>query len=123
MNRLKTKKPVSQFLIWLPLLCSSSLYGQTTAEAIVAGCTASLSRCSCTARCSADAAGSSEVSAAKSVDAVSSQHPRLTQSDAEKLAIKNNPRSVWHGCLHWHSIRSFVKPGPQSCRQESPALR
>jgi outer membrane protein len=93
MNRLKTKKPVSQFLIWLPLLCSSSLYGQATGGKQLLP---DAPQVSLVALAQQDAApmqqGSSEVSAAKSVDAVSSQHPRLTQSDAEKLAIKNNPR-------------------------------
>ena len=93
MNRLKTKKPVSQFLIWLPLLCSSSLYGQTTGGKQLLP---DAPQVSLVALAQQDAApmqqGSSEVSAAKSVDAVSSQHPRLTQSDAEQLAIKNNPR-------------------------------
>jgi outer membrane protein len=93
MNRLKTKKPVSQFLIWLPLLCSSSLSGQTTGGKQLLP---DAPQVSLVALAQQDAApmqqGSSEVSAAKLVDAVSSQHPRLTQSDAEQLAIKNNPR-------------------------------
>ena len=41
--------------------------------------------------------GSNGVPAAQPVDAASSLHPRLTQSDAERLAIKDNPRvSVAH---------------------------
>jgi outer membrane protein len=93
MNRLKTKRPVSQFLIWLALLCSGSLSGQTTGARQLLP---DAPQVSLVALAQQDAVPmqqrSSEVSAAKSVDAVSSQHPRLTQSDAEKLAIKNNPR-------------------------------
>jgi outer membrane protein len=98
MNQLKTRKPVSRFLIWLALLCSGTLYGQTTSSKQLLP---DAPQVSLVALVQQDAApmqqGSSEVSAAQPMSAVSSQKPRLTQSDAEKLAIKNNPRvSVAH---------------------------
>jgi outer membrane protein len=98
MNQLKTRKPVSRILIWLALLCSGTLYGQTTSSKQLLP---DAPQVSLVALVQQDAApmqqGSSEVSAAQPMSAVSSQKPRLTQSDAEKLAIKNNPRvSVAH---------------------------
>lgn len=93
MNSVKTTKPISQFLIWLALICSSSLSGQTTSAKQLLP---DAPQVSLVALVQQDAApmqqGSSGVSATKPVDSVSTPHPLLTQSDAERLAIKNNPR-------------------------------
>ncbi len=93
MNRLKAKTLIPPFLIWLALLCSGFLSAQTKdARQLLPDAPET----SLVALAEQNAApmqqGSSEVSASQSVDTVSNQRPRLTQYDAEKLAIKNNPR-------------------------------
>lgn len=93
MNRLKAKTLIPPFLIWLALLCSGFLSAQTKdARQLLPDAP----QTSLVALAEQNAApmqqGSSEVSASQSVDTVSNQRPRLTQYDAEKLAIKNSPR-------------------------------
>ena len=93
MKRLKTRKPFSKFLFAFAALCSGTLIGQTTkAEpqlpdapqvALVA-----LAQQSATPI----EQGFSDVSAAQASSSASGQLPRLTQADAERLAVKNNPR-------------------------------
>ncbi|MGA3081997.1 MAG: hypothetical protein ABSD44_11510, partial [Terracidiphilus sp.] len=82
-----------KLLIVLAVVCPAALYGQTStvAQQLPDAPPAPL-----VARAQQTTAlmpqGFNDVPAAQSGDAVSGQRPRLTQPDAEKLAIKNNPR-------------------------------
>jgi len=98
MNCTKDRKLCSAFLLALLFICSGPLSGQATSArpqlpdapdvALLALAPQSVTPMRL---------GFSDVSAAQSGDAASRLRPRLTQSDAEKLAIKNNPRvSVAH---------------------------
>ena len=70
-----------------------SVWTDNEREAAVAGCAASFARRPCATRGNADAADQAGSNQAALADGEASDlHPRLTQSDAEKLAIKNNPR-------------------------------
>lgn len=93
MNLLKTRKPFSQFPIWLALLCSGFLSAQTKGARQLLP---DAPQTSFVALAKQNAApmrpGPSEASTAQLVDTLSNQRPHLTQSDAERLAIKNNPR-------------------------------
>jgi outer membrane protein len=88
----------SRFLIVVAVVCPAALYGQTSTVALqlpdapLAPLVALAQQSTMPMR-----QGFNDVSAAQSGDAASGQRPRLTQADAEKLAIKNNPRvSVAH---------------------------
>jgi outer membrane protein len=97
MKQLKTRQLFPRFCFALAVFCSSSLISQTSIAneqlpdapqvALVALAQQSAKPMQ---------QGSSDVPA-RAEAAVSGEHPRLMQSDAEKLAIKNNPRvSVAH---------------------------
>jgi outer membrane protein len=92
MKRLETQKPFAQFPFVFVILCSSSLFGQTTnakppvPDAPQVALVALAQHGTTPMR-----HGFGNVSTTQDEVAVSGQHPRLTQSDAEKLAIKNNP--------------------------------
>jgi len=88
----------SKLLTVLAVVCPTALYGQTSTVALqlpdapLAPFVALAQQTTMPMR-----QGFNAVSTAQSGDAASGQRPRLTQSDAEKLAIKNNPRvSVAH---------------------------
>lgn len=93
MNRPKIRKPFSKSLLTIAILCSSSLFGQMTSTkpklpdapqvALITSAEQSATPMQ---------QGLGDASAAQTEVAPSGQHPRLTQADAEKLAIKNNPR-------------------------------
>jgi outer membrane protein len=93
MTRMKIRMSFAKFPFVFVILCPSSLIGQTASAkpqlpeapqvALVA-----LAQQNATPM----QQGFGDVSVTKAEVAVSGQRPRLTQSDAEKLAIKNNPR-------------------------------
>jgi hypothetical protein len=88
-----------RFVLSLVSVCSMSLHGQDDRHHDAAsGCSSGLAYGPCAAKCNADAGGSIGQAAATQPDnAAPGQNPRLTQEDAEKMAIKNNPRvSVAH---------------------------
>jgi outer membrane protein len=93
MKRLKTRKPFFKFFFAFAILCSNSLFGQTTSakpqlpDAPQVALTA-LAEQSATPM----QQGFREVAEAQADSSASGQHPRLTQADAERLAVKNNPR-------------------------------
>jgi outer membrane protein len=93
MKRLKTQKLFPKSLCTIVILCSSSLFGQTT------GANPQLPDAPQVALAALAQQGKIPVQkkvggiqAAQADGTASEQRPRLTQSDAEKLAIKNNPR-------------------------------
>jgi outer membrane protein len=93
MKQLMTQWPFAQFPLVFVILCSSSLFGQTT------NAKPELPDAPQVALVALAQQGTTQmqqeygnVSAAQTEVTASAQHPRLTQSDAEKLAIKNNPR-------------------------------
>jgi outer membrane protein len=98
MNRLKTQRFCTEFLFALAFGCSIVLFGQTTsgntqlpdAPHVVLVAIAQQSALLMQQR-------AGNLPATQTEAATSGQRPRLTQADAEKLAIKNNPRvSVAH---------------------------
>ena len=93
MKRLKARKSFPRFLIMFAGLCSSLLFGQTTSAKPQLPdaphvALAALAEPSATPV----QQGFRDVSGAKANPSASGQLPRLTQADAEKLAVKNNPR-------------------------------
>ena len=67
--------------------------------------------------------GMSQAPAAPAGSAASAAHPRLTLADAEKMAIKNNPRvSVARLAGAWRSIRWCAKQEPPNCRPATASI-
>ncbi|MFZ1083845.1 MAG: TolC family protein [Terracidiphilus sp.] len=93
MKRLRSQCHFAQTTCLLVVICSSSLFGQSTnaspqlPDAPQAALVALAQQGTTPME-----QGSSDFSSTQAEVAASGQHPRLTQSDAEKLAIKNNPR-------------------------------
>jgi outer membrane protein len=93
MKRLKTQRPFVVLFFAFVILSASSLFGQTTnakpslpdapQEALVVLAQQEVPPMQ---------QRIGDIHAAQADGAAFSQHPRLTQSDAEQLAIKNNPR-------------------------------
>jgi outer membrane protein len=93
MKRLKARKSFLRFFIIFASLCSSLLFGQTTSAPSQLPdapqvALAALAEPSATEM----PQGFRDVSGAQAKSSASGQLPRLTQADAEKLAIRNNPR-------------------------------
>ena len=93
MKQLRTQSPFALTTFLFVVLCPNSLFGQTTNASPQLP---DAPQAALVALAQQGAApmeqGSSDLSSAQAEVRASGQHPRLTQSDAEKLAIKNNPR-------------------------------
>ena len=93
MKRMKTRKLIPKFLFTIAIVCSSSLFGQT---ATATPQLPDAPQVSLVALAQQEATPMQQevggIQPAQADGTASGQHPRLTQSDAEKLAIKNNPR-------------------------------
>jgi outer membrane protein len=82
----------SELLLSFAMVCSVSLSGQTTiVKAEIPDAPPVRLMALAQQSASPDPQGIGPVSAASEGQSSSGQHPRLTQADAEKLAIKNNP--------------------------------
>jgi outer membrane protein len=93
MKRLKIRQLFPRFRFALAILCSNSLFGQTiTSEPQFPDAPQVVLVALAQQSATPMQQGSSDVSAAQAEAAISGKHPRLTRSDAEMLAIKNNPR-------------------------------
>ncbi len=93
MKRLKSRELFPRFLFTIAFLCSSSLFGQSTSGKpqlpnAPQVALAAITELSATPM----QQDSRDVSALQADAATTGPHPRLTQADAEKLAMKNNPR-------------------------------
>ena len=93
MKRLKTQRPSAQVSFVIVIFCSGFLFGQTTnakpplPDAPQVALVALAQQGAIPMQHEVGTASATQAEAA-----ASGQHPLLTRSDAEKLAIKNNPR-------------------------------
>jgi outer membrane protein len=93
MKRFNTQRPIRQFLAVLPILGSSILFGQTTNAKTPLPDAPQVTLIALAQQASAPMPqGSGDAQATQTGASAFGQLQRLTQSEAEKLAIKNNPR-------------------------------
>lgn len=93
MKQIKTQRHYAQLLILFTALCSNCLFGQTTnAMASLPDAPRAMLVTLAQQGATPIEQGTGDLPAAQTKAAISSEHPRLTQAEAEKLAIKNNPR-------------------------------
>jgi outer membrane protein len=92
MKRLKTQRLFAQFPFVFVIFCSGSLFGQTTNAKAPLPDAPQAALVALARQGTAPMQQAGDLSPAQATGAASGQQPRLTQSDAEKLAIKNNPQ-------------------------------
>jgi outer membrane protein len=92
MTQLKISMSLAQFSIMFVILSSSSLFGQTTSAKPMLPDAPEVALVALAQQGTTPMQQVGGLQAAWDGGAASGQYPRLTQSDAEKLAIKNNPR-------------------------------